>query len=67
MFGRFILSFAVAVGAMSSANVQLIPAGSVDIGTVTTAGSSVQTADGWAVSGSGSDIWVSLNIHGGEV
>eukprot|EP00579_Thalassiosira_antarctica_P007629 CAMPEP_0201878932 /NCGR_PEP_ID=MMETSP0902-20130614/9959_1 /ASSEMBLY_ACC=CAM_ASM_000551 /TAXON_ID=420261 /ORGANISM="Thalassiosira antarctica, Strain CCMP982" /LENGTH=395 /DNA_ID=CAMNT_0048406657 /DNA_START=171 /DNA_END=1357 /DNA_ORIENTATION=- len=57
MFGRFILSFAVAVGAISSANAQLIPAGSVDIGTVTTADSSVQTADGWAVSGSGSDIW----------
>lgn len=56
MFGRFILSLTVAVGAISSASGQT-PVGSVDIGAVAITGSSVQTADGWSVSGSGSDIW----------
>ena len=58
MLGRVILLLAAA-----AASAQLVPPdGSVDIGGVATAGSSSQTADGWDISASGSDIWVSIFI-----
>jgi len=59
MLGRLALSLAVAAGAIVSSAVaqESGDIGRDDVGML--AGSSVQTADGWQVSGSGNDIWVS--------
>lgn len=57
MLGRLALSLAVAAGAIVSSAVaqESGDIGRDDVGML--AGSSVQTADGWQVSGSGNDIW----------
>lgn len=60
MYVGFTLSLALAVTAFGVASTYAqTPAGSVDIGSVAIAGSSVETADGWNVSASGNDIWSS--------
>lgn len=62
MFGRYLAFFvSVAASAISLSSAQVVPDGSIDIGTVGLPGSSSGSGSDWTVTGSGSDVYGSYD------